>query len=701
MIICSVTTASHLFRAKIMAMSVKKYHPEAKVALLLIEKNMHANAISPLFDHVYLAKQIGVPDFDAFMLQRSIHEAAYSLKSHFIRFLFASFPEESDLIMLDTDMKLYGPMAEAMDALNEHPIVLTPHEIHDAKESFLFHGVYNIGFIALRRSEETFRFLDWWTSRVDRFGFDAYKSSGLFFEQNWLNLAPAFFSVHSLRHPGYNVAFWNLSERGKAISGSLKKGFRVDGAPLRIFHFSHAENALPGIMRQFVPNRKSAIYRLYSSYMQDIRKQRSRKYKAIQWSYDFDHNGRKISKETREQARISVSGDAGGASSGDKHATAKSRLRIVQVVSNVPNAYPLPPFNQGGTEKVVYDLTEELVKLGHTVYLYAAQGSSSSAHLIPYPKDLKEKNIGAFVAATLPDDIDIIHDHTFSSSMKTAALSTPVITSHHIPVRHQGFNPVYVSRNALRVHGQNNGRFVYNGINIEEYEYSEDKRDYLLFMGRIMKEKGVHHAIYVAEKANLPLKIAGPIKDLEYFNKELKPKITSLPNIEYIGAVGGALKQSLLKHAKYLLFPSLWEEPFGLTMIEAMACGTPVLALANGAVPEVLAGFPDLICHSPDEMFVKTIWDIPPRPRDLRDYVAQHFSSSRMAEEYEKLYRDIIPFYSPVARKLHASVPRLAVTGKKTTSKSRAKRRKKTVRLIGSRLKQKKKRSRKRSAAHF
>ncbi|QAY68265.1 glycosyltransferase family 4 protein [Paenibacillus protaetiae] len=330
-------------------------------------------------------------------------------------------------------------------------------------------------------------------------------------------------------------------------------------------------------------------------------------------------------------------------------------LRIVQVLSNAPNAYPLPPTNQGGTEKVVHELTERLVQLGHDVYVYAARGSRSSANVIPYPKGLAPAAIGRFVARTLPANTDIIHDHTFNSALSSIRLPAPVVSSHHIPVRHQGVNPVYVSQNALRVNGRNHGRYVYNGINLNEYEFSDTKQNYLLFMGRIMKEKGVMHAIQVAEKTKLPLVIAGPIKDHKLFQKQIRPKLKSLPNVKYVGAVGGAAKQNLLKHARWLLFTSTWEEPFGLTMVEAMACGTPVLALAKGAVPEVLAGFPNLICQSVDEMAVKAVSSKPPSPQELRRYAEERFSRERMTDDYIQLYRSLISAAPPRMQPLRAA----------------------------------------------
>jgi glycosyltransferase involved in cell wall biosynthesis len=318
------------------------------------------------------------------------------------------------------------------------------------------------------------------------------------------------------------------------------------------------------------------------------------------------------------------------------------RLRIVQVISNIPNARPLPPTNQGGTEKIVHELTEELVRRGHDVYLFAAQGSRSSAKLFPYPAEVNNRNLGAYVLKKLPPMVSIIHDHTFRSALSRRKLSIPTVSTLHLPVRHWVPNPVYVSKRAKFIMGKNRGHFVYNGINIQDYEFSKDKHGYLLFMGRLLREKGILHALDIAEMTNKKLIIAGPIKAPELFRKHIAPRIRNNPNIQYVGAVGGKRKQQLLKHASCLLFPTLWEEPFGLVMIEAMACGTPVVALKNGAVPEILGRFPGMICQSVREMARKVQQGGFPAPHVLRKYVTSRFTTKRMTDEYEAIYLKII-----------------------------------------------------------
>ena len=318
------------------------------------------------------------------------------------------------------------------------------------------------------------------------------------------------------------------------------------------------------------------------------------------------------------------------------------KLNIVQVISNAPDANPLPPTNQGGTEKVVYELTQELVRRGHRVSLFAARGTRTRARDIPFPKHVTGDRILGFVLRKMPRKVDIIHDHTFPSTLGRAKLPIPVVCTYHLPMKHRVANPVYVSKRARKVMGGNRGYYVYNGINPKEYEFSERKGDYLLFMGRVLEEKGILQAIHIAERTNKKLLIAGPIKDFALYTKKIVPRIRNNPNIKYVGAVGGKRKQKLLKHAKCLLFPTLWEEPFGLVMIEAMICGTPVVALNNGAVPEVMAGFPGLVCKSVKEMIRKVEQGRFPAPRALRRYVLSRFTTAKMTDRYLKIYRRVM-----------------------------------------------------------
>lgn len=194
----------------------------------------------------------------------------------------------------------------------------------------------------------------------------------------------------------------------------------------------------------------------------------------------------------------------------------------------------------------------------------------------------------------------------------------------------------------LKRYGRPEDTYVCNGINPEDYQFSEQKSDYLLFLGNLSKGKGIHHAIEVAERTQQNLIIAGPIHDYALFDQEIMPKLNTNPKLRYVGEVGGQYKQDLLKQAKCTLFPVTWDEAFGLVMVESMACGTPVFGLNNGAVAEVLRGFPNMLCHSVVEMVEKVKSEPLPAPKQLRQYVIDHFSVAVMTDRYLEIYQTVL-----------------------------------------------------------
>jgi glycosyltransferase involved in cell wall biosynthesis len=308
------------------------------------------------------------------------------------------------------------------------------------------------------------------------------------------------------------------------------------------------------------------------------------------------------------------------------------------------NTTILPPPKDGGTERIVYELSEEIAKRGHELILYARGGSRSSGTVFSYPYDsFDDGTIARYVQNTLPPNVDIIHDHTFSSSMNGLSTDVPIVSTRHIPYVTDATHPVYVSNNALQSIGTGKGVYIYNGISPEAYEFNETKQDYLFFMGRIVPSKGVSQAIDVAEQTDSRLIIAGPKHDVGYFNRYIAPRLSRNKKLSYVEAVGGQLRQDLLKNARCVLFPVQWNEPFGLVMIESLACGTPVLALNKGSVKEVLHGLPQYICETTYEMArkIRYVHDMY-TPRQLRNYVSENFHINQMADSYLKYYKKVI-----------------------------------------------------------
>jgi glycosyltransferase involved in cell wall biosynthesis len=198
-----------------------------------------------------------------------------------------------------------------------------------------------------------------------------------------------------------------------------------------------------------------------------------------------------------------------------------------------------------------------------------------------------------------------------------------------------------------------NLRTIHHGIDLSSYRFRPEKQQYLSFLGRIAPIKGPHLAIAVAKEAGIPLKIAGEIQPIfrDYFEAEIEPHVDG-KFIEYVGEADLEAKNELLGNSMAMVFPIQWNEPFGLVMIEAMACGTPVLALSGGSVDEVVEdGVSGYVCHSVDELAsrARNIGNSI-RPSSVRDYAEEYFSMERMASDYAQLFAQISGPALPVSR---------------------------------------------------
>src|SRR5688572_286413 len=336
-------------------------------------------------------------------------------------------------------------------------------------------------------------------------------------------------------------------------------------------------------------------------------------------------------------------------------------MRIAQVA---PLYESVPPTLYGGTERIVSFLTEELVRRGHDVTLFASGDSRTAARLVAGPEralrldDRVVDPIAHHVAQLRrvldrAGEFDVIHNHMdYLGCPLTAATRTPVVTTLHgrldlpdLPAvfgAYRGIRAISISQAQRRpLPGVAWRGIVYHGLPVDRFPCGDGSGGYLAFLGRISPEKRVDSAIRVAEATGLPLKVAAKVDphDSAYFVDEIEPLLRH-PLVEFVGEIGDDAKATFLGNASALLFPIDWPEPFGLVVIEALACGTPVIARRRGSVPELLEhGRTGFICADEEEM-IAAVRDVGRIDRAAcRAAFATRFTVARMAEEYLGIYR--------------------------------------------------------------
>jgi glycosyltransferase involved in cell wall biosynthesis len=336
-------------------------------------------------------------------------------------------------------------------------------------------------------------------------------------------------------------------------------------------------------------------------------------------------------------------------------------MKIAQIA---PLMESVPPKLYGGTERIVSYLTEELVRQGHEVTLFASGDSETAAELVPGAERALRldgvKDPLPYYAILLDEvrrrapDFDILHFHIdYLHFPLFRAMSWRAMTTLHGRQDLPDLQPLYhafddMPVTSISLHQRRplpQARWIANiphGLPVNLYPFTPAPRGgYLAFLGRISSEKQPDHAIAIARRSGLPLKIAAKVDkaDQDYFEARIKPLLDE-PGVEYIGEIGDADKASFLGNAAGLVFPINWPEPFGLVMIEAMACGTPVVAYRCGSVPEIVQdGVTGFVVDGIDEA-VAAVGRLPTLDRALvRRSFERRFSAERMAKDYVATYR--------------------------------------------------------------
>jgi glycosyltransferase involved in cell wall biosynthesis len=351
----------------------------------------------------------------------------------------------------------------------------------------------------------------------------------------------------------------------------------------------------------------------------------------------------------------------------------------LRVAMLAPPWISVPPPGYGGVESVVGVLSDALVRRGHAVTLFCAPGSRSSARVVPlleeaHPEEIERSLYEVDHVARAFEEIDlavhdrrfdVVHDHCgFTALAMADRLDTPFVHTLHgqftastaaFYVRH-GHKAALVGISHAQLASAPPGLepvgAIPNPIDVRAWPLRERKDDYLLWVGRMTAEKGPHRAISAARAAGVPLVLAGVIQPGQqaFFDREVAPHIDG-ERVRFVGEIGGSVKLDAFAGARALLMPIRWEEPFGMVMVEALACGTPVIAFPEGAARELVCDGQTGYLVQDEQAMAAAVSRLPHIvPRDCRAWVAEHCDIDVVAAAYEQTYRSVA--YARVAEAL-------------------------------------------------
>ena len=348
-------------------------------------------------------------------------------------------------------------------------------------------------------------------------------------------------------------------------------------------------------------------------------------------------------------------------------AAPRSPTGALRIAMLAPPWIPVPAPGYGGVETVVSALTEALVERGHDVTLLAAPGSRSNAHVVTlldaaHPDEIERSlheadHVARAFALIEGGQFDVVHDHCgFTALAMADRLDVALVHTLHGQFTestaafyaHHGHKAAVVAISRAQIECAPAELHVVaaipNPIDLRAWSLTERKDDYLLWVGRMTEVKGPHRAIAAARAAGVPLVLAGVIQPGQraFYEREIAPHVDG-ERVRFVGEVGGEVKRSLFAHARALLMPIRWEEPFGMVMVEALACGTPVIAFPEGAACElVVDGLTGFLVADEAAMGAAVSQLERIAPAACRAWVAGHCDVDVVASAYEQVFRDTI-----------------------------------------------------------
>jgi glycosyltransferase involved in cell wall biosynthesis len=347
----------------------------------------------------------------------------------------------------------------------------------------------------------------------------------------------------------------------------------------------------------------------------------------------------------------------------------------MKVAMIAPPWFKIPPKGYGGIEVVIHLLVEGLLDKGHDVILFTISESATKASIFKvFDEEMKayldappSSFLNILTTHTLASymeidrgDYDIIHDHTWKEGLLSAVfIDTPVVHTIHSPFDEENERFYNLFEGHQKIHfvtisdfhqtclpGLNYAGTIYNSILFDKYPYSDEKEDFFFYIGRFNEEKAPHLACEVAKELGAKLILAGKVHEeaeRTYFYRRIRPYLST--DIEYVGELGhwSEEKMRFFSRAKGYLYPIQWDEPFGITMVEAMACGTPVVTFKRGAAPELVAhGNTGFVVETMDE-FTEAAQHVDEiDPKACRDHAKRMFTTATMVDGYERIYERIL-----------------------------------------------------------